>query len=212
MTGERFEIDHVVLGVAEPDAAAESLLESHGLVSLPGGRHPAWGTANRIVPVGSAYLELVAVAEPDVAAASQFGAWVADMAAGRCGWGWAVRTDDIEVTAARLGLEVVAGSRVTPDGTELRWRLAGVETAASERALPFFIEWDEGTPLPGTTDARHRVGDVRLVGLTVEGDVDRLERWLGPTDLPVDVRPGRQGVVGVEIASSAGPIRLVPGR
>jgi hypothetical protein len=211
VTGERFEIDHLVLGVADLDAAAEALLDRHGLVALPGGRHPAWGTANRIVPLGSAYLELVAVVEPDVAAASGFGAWVADMAAGRCGWGWAVRTDDIEAAAARLGLGVVAGSRVTPDGTELRWRLAGVEAAASERALPFFIAWDEGTPPPGTTKAHHPAGDVRLVGLTVEADVHRLEQWLGATDLPVDVVPGRRGLVGVEIASSAGTIRLVPG-
>ena len=35
--------------------------------SLPGGEHPAWGTANRIVPLGPDYLELIGVADPDIA-------------------------------------------------------------------------------------------------------------------------------------------------
>jgi hypothetical protein len=109
VTEERLEIDHLVLGVEDLEAAADELLDRNGLVALPGGRHPAWGTANRVVPLGSTYLELVAVVDPAVAAGSAFGSWVADMAAGRGGWGWAVRTREMAATAARL--EVVPGTR-----------------------------------------------------------------------------------------------------
>ena len=229
MAGERLEIDHLVLGVDDLDAAADVLLDRHGLVALPGGRHPAWGTANRVVPLGPTYLELVTVVDPVVAAGSAFGSWVADMAAARSGWGWAVRTHAMRTTAARLGLEIVPGSRVAPDGTRLRWRLAGVPTVGSDRTLPFFISWDEGTPLPGSVRADHRVSGVRLAALTVETDPDRLARWLGASAqpahaLPVDAQPadvlssgvaldmvpGDRGIVALDIRTDSGVIRLAP--
>ena len=31
----------------------------------------------------------------------------------------------------------------------LRWRLAGMEQAIADPALPYFIEWGDATPLPG---------------------------------------------------------------
>ncbi|MGZ8620620.1 MAG: VOC family protein, partial [Actinomycetota bacterium] len=60
-------IDHVVYAVRDLEVAARRCLEEHGLVSIPGGRHPRWGTANRIVPLGQTYLELLAVEDPSVA-------------------------------------------------------------------------------------------------------------------------------------------------
>ena len=47
-------------------AAAREIEARHGLASIEGGRHPGWGTANRIVPLGSSYLELVAVIDDAV--------------------------------------------------------------------------------------------------------------------------------------------------
>ena len=210
MNPEQLALDHLVLGVADLDDAAAALRDEHGLVALPGGRHPLWGTANRIVPLGAAYLELVAVVDPVVAVTSAFGSWVADMAVGRCAWGWAVRTSDIAATAARLGLDVVPGSRVTPAGTELRWQLAGVPGADTDRTLPFFIEWGPGTPLPGTAYADHPAGDVRVSGLAVETDAAALGSWLDCADLPVTVRPGARGVVTVELVADTGRIVLEP--
>ena len=56
------ELDHVLIAVADLAAAAREIEARHGLASIDGGRHPAWGTANRIVPLGDSYLELVALA------------------------------------------------------------------------------------------------------------------------------------------------------
>ena len=39
---------------------------------------------------------------------------------------WAVRPDDLETTAARLGLEIGEGSRTTPSGDRIEWRMAGI--------------------------------------------------------------------------------------
>ena len=57
------ELDHVLVAVADLAKAGQEFVERHGLASIEGGRHPAWGTANRIVPLGDSYLELIAVVD-----------------------------------------------------------------------------------------------------------------------------------------------------
>ena len=49
-------IDHAIIGARDIEAVADRLWEQHGLASLQGGRHPGWGTHNRIVPLGGPYL------------------------------------------------------------------------------------------------------------------------------------------------------------
>ena len=46
------EIDHVLIAVADLAAAAQEIETRYGLASIEGGRHPDWGTADRIVPLG----------------------------------------------------------------------------------------------------------------------------------------------------------------
>ncbi len=55
------QLDHILIAVTDLAAAAEELEARYGLASVAGGRHPSWGTANRIVPLAETYLELVAV-------------------------------------------------------------------------------------------------------------------------------------------------------
>ncbi len=209
MTSNPPEVDHVVLGVADLDSATAWLAEQ-GLTALPGGTHPHWGTANRIVPLGSAYLELVAVVDPAVAATSAFGSWIAAQARGDAAWGWAVRPHDIAATAERLDLDLVPGSRVRPDGVTLSWQLAGVPDERSDRSLPFFIAWGDGVPMPGAAPVTHDAGTVRLRGLTVGGDEAVLHDWLGDEIDGVVVTPGRAGVLAVVLTTPSAEITLRP--
>jgi hypothetical protein len=192
------QLDHVVVAVSDLATAADHFETRYGLPSIEGGRHPGWGTANRIVPLGDAYLELVAVVDESEAAKSSFGSGVADALAGsdQGFLGWAVRTDGLDLIAARLGLDVRAKSRARPDGSVLRWCFAGVEQALAAPCLPFFIEWAEDAVLPGRSAAT--VGAIER--LELEGDPERLADWLGGHSLPISVAPGspavRQVVVG----------------
>ena len=203
------ELDHVLIAAADLDAAGRELEAHYGLSSVAGGRHPGWGTANRIVPLGDTYLELVAAVVPDEAAGSDFGRWVAAAHSGRP-LGWAVRTQKLDVIAGRLGLAVTTGSRRRDDGLVLRWRLAGMEQAIAHPALPFFIEWGDGTPLPGRADADHQGGPVRIDQVRLAGDADRIEDWLGAHSLPICVRTGPPAVTGVVLAGASNRI-AVPG-
>jgi hypothetical protein len=174
------------------------------LVSLEGGRHPGWGTANKIVPLGDAYLELIAVIDRDEAAESTLGRWVGSTQESELRpLGWSVR-GDVDDVAGRLDLAVSEGSRVTSDGQVLRWRAAGIERAAAEPSFPFFIEWAAGAPYPGRAPASHPAGRVRIVELQLQAELDRLAAWLGPHDLPIVVRPGAPALRRIVLSGDDG--------
>jgi hypothetical protein len=198
-----------LIAVADLATAARGLEARHGLTSIEGGRHPGYGTANRIVPLGDSYLELVTVADQAEAARSPFGSWVARVQSERGRLlGWAVRTHGLDAVARRLELTIHAGSRTTRSGEALRWRVAGLERAAAEPSLPFFIEWAQGTPFPGGFPVRHPAGAVRIAELQLTGDRDRIADWLSSERLPITARLGPPAVVSVVLAGPAGGIVL----
>jgi len=203
-------LDHVVLAVGSLEASAERLLRDHGLASVAGGRHARWGTANRIVPLGETYLELIAVEERGVAMASPFGAAVARAADDGDGWlTWALRDDRIEVTARRLGLAVRAGEREQPDGAVLRWRNAGMEDPTGAPELPFFIAWDVPEELhPGRTPIDHPSGATGIDVLELGGDLAALGVWTEGAELPVRSVPGTAGPQGVVVRTVEGELRV----
>jgi hypothetical protein len=201
------QLDHVVVAVSHLATAATDFEHRYGLQSVEGGRHPGWGTANRIVPLGDAYLELVAVVDASEAAVSSFGRVVAAALAGRDErlLGWAVRTDELDAIAGRLRLDVQAKSRARTDGSELCWRLAGVEQAFAEPCLPFFIEWADDAELPG----RSAPAAGALEWLELEGDPERLAGWLGEHSLPVSVTGGSPAVRRVVVEARGCRVSVV---
>jgi hypothetical protein len=203
------ELDHVLMAVSDLAAAGKEIEIRHGLASIEGGRHPAWGTTNRIVPLGDSYLELVAVVDAHKAAGNPFGRWVASGASSiPRPLGWAVRTSHIDEIARRLDLPVHAGSRATPGGELLRWRSAGIDQSIAEPSLPFFIEWDPQTQLPGQAAIRHRAGTAKISRLVLHADPGRLSSWLGDHQLPIVVRTGKPAVSTIYISIDVGEIVL----
>jgi hypothetical protein len=203
------ELDHVLIAVTDLSVAARELEARHGLASVEGGRHPGWGTANRIVPLGETFVELIAVVDDAEAAESAFGSWVAAAATpAGAPLGWAVRTEDLDEVGGRLGLTAAAKSRKDARGRTLRWRVAGIEQAAAEPCLPFFLEWGDGTPFPGRAPGEHAAGPIRIASLELTGDEGRLAGWLGGQGLPVSVRAGAPGVARIVLTGSAGEFVL----
>lgn len=201
-------IDHLIVCVDDLDGGARSFRDRFGLDSVEGGQHPGHGTANRIVPLGDSYVELVAVVDPSEADASAFGRW----ASGRIGAtgvvdAVSIRTDDLSAVCTRLGLESTAMSRQRPDGVELKWSVAGVDLAFEE-SLPFFIEWHvpEGQ-MPGRADVVHDREVTGVEEIVLSGERARLERWT--EDVPnIRCVQGAASVVAVSLATPEGPQQL----
>lgn len=142
-------IDHLVIAVRDPDAAAADLERELGLAFTGGGRHETAGTWNRLAFLGDSYLELIGVfdrglvlANPSFAVSR---AALAVLDAGREGLAtWSVAVDDCTVEVARLrhhGSAIgdpVRGSRVRPDGETVRWITAFPPLGPEEP--PFLIE------------------------------------------------------------------------
>ena len=197
-------LDHVVYAVPDLDEAAVRFREMFGLDSTEGGRHERWGTANRIVPLGDQYLELVAVVDETAAARTGFGRGVLERASAGGGWfTLAVVADDLDAVAERLGLEIGSGSRTRPDGETLRWRSAGLDDPRREPWMPFFLDWDVPDELhPGRARAGHGVRADGIAWVEVGGDAHRLRGWLGGEELPIRVFEGEPGIRRVGLGAS----------
>jgi len=185
-------VDHVIWATGDLDAAAKRIAREHGLQDAGGGRHVGIGTHNRVFPLGGGYLEVLAIADPEEAAASLIGRVVAAAPEGL--FGWAVAVDDVAAHAARIGVGMT-----TIERSGLTARLAGVAESMARPWLPFFIERDLGVADPG---ARGGAGGIAWVELS--GDAERLRAWLGDAQLPVRVVDGEPyGVRAVGLGTGA---------
>lgn len=204
-------VDHVLLPVADLDEGAQRLRDRFGLESIAGGRHPNVGTANRIVPLGSQYLELIAIIDPEEAAASLLGRRVARaLKDGTTFVAWALRTQDLDALRRKFQTAgwdlppMIEGSRNRPDGQALSWRTQYLDSSPVPIAIPFVIEWRIPNGLhPGQSPAVHRGGVTTLRRVVVGArDPDRVREKL-------QMLLGASGLYDVREAEAAGVQELV---
>jgi len=199
------QIDHVIYATGDADAAARRLADEHGLASVAGGQHPAWGTANRIVPLGAAYLELMTIFDAGLAATNELGRLVtAHIERGGGFIGWMAGGPAFDDRAAANGLVAARFSRKRPDGSELTWRLAGLETMLAEPPLPGLLAWDDPAAFPGLAPVEHRVAPAGIAWIELAGDEERVRRYLGGAELPLRFVDGEPGVKRAAVALEAG--------
>ena len=212
-------VDHVLLPVADLEEGARKLYERFGLRSIAGGRHPRVGTANMIVPLGSQYLELIAIVDPQEAEGSRLGRRLAHaLKEGRTFVAWALRTQSIEGVEAKLRTAgwnlppVIEGSRNRPDGQVLSWRTQDLETGGEPSAIPFVIEWRVPDGLhPGEAEASHRGGTTALRRVVIGARDPRrirlqLEVLLGESDLYEVREAAVDGVAELVLADDNGQL------
>lgn len=140
-------IDHVAIAVLDPEAAIEGFAIALGVrAGASGGRHPGWGTRNRLLWLGDTYIELCTVDDPALARSSWLGRPALAALPGPRAICWALSSDDIDSDRADMnarGAELgtpVPGERRRPDGQIVRWKLALPAEVALDR--PFLIEHD----------------------------------------------------------------------
>jgi len=194
-------IDHLVIAVRDPDAAATTMHADLGLAVTGGGRHEHAGTFNRLAFLGDTYLELIGVFDRALAASSTAFA-VARATLGVLDDGneglaaWAAATDDaaaeverLRAAGSRIG-DVAAGQRTRQDGEVVRWVTAFPEIGPDRP--PFLIEHEPAGAEWGAEARAARAefqhpagGTVRLTGLTI------------PTHDPADAAARYRAEVGI---------------
>ena len=185
-------IDGVQVGASDVDVGAARLFADHGLRASTGGRLWDGSLASRVVPLGGAYLELVAEAGS--------------------GPGWSVSTDDLAGHAERLGADPKPVTWSTPAGGVVRSE--AIVPVDARLGLPAIVGW----PREGTVDhpagwtAAHATVPLGVRGLDVTVERSALLEWLGRSvrDLPLrhlTPEPGdRPRVTAVHVALPIGQL------
>jgi hypothetical protein len=179
-------LSQIIFGVNDLEVAS-ARFRAMGFDVLDGGVHPGVGTANRVIPLGAQYLELLGVISPELARESEYGrSLMRALADGDRLVRWSLRTDAIDDVAARLGLAVEPRKRVRPDGALLTWRAAGLSLALADSTTPFFMQWDRAEQYPGLMSANHPNGARTVTALAIAPrDEAALERWTEGADVPL---------------------------
>ena len=203
-------IDHVVVAVDDPDKAAATLERRLGLAATGGGRHEAFGTMNRLVWLGDAFLELIGVFDGELARRSWLGLPV--LAALERGGGlvtWAFSVDDLDDAlrwAPKDGrlLGPVDGERRRPDDRIVRWRVARPDEISP--TAPFLIEHDLQAAEWSAPDREARQaeqhpfgGRARLASLEVETPSPAAAAGLLRSLLAAAVEPAGRSAVRVRL-------------
>lgn len=164
-------LDHLVIAVPDPDAAASELEARVGIACTGGGRHPLWGTWNRLAWFGDTYVELIGLFDRSLAPNGAVStAVMAALDAGRPGLvSYAVATDDADADLARLRsagsdlLDIEARGRTRPDGEVVRWR-ASFPPRLGPSEPPFIVEHELTGAEWGDAARRERGALVHPVG------------------------------------------------
>ncbi len=221
-------LDHLVFGVADLATGVEQVEDLLGVRLAPGGRHPGWGTANRLLGLQlasghGAYFEVIGP-DPEGADAVET-EQVAPLPFGLDGLTqprlctWAVRTTAIDAlaTASRAaGYDpgpVQAMRRRRPDGTELSWRLALPEDLRLRHGglVPFLIDWGAENGATRAHPSVHLDAPLRLHRLRLEApDPARVQADLQALGLETwHVTAGAEPRLVAELEGPRGLVELV---
>jgi hypothetical protein len=113
---------------------------------IDGGIHPKFGTRNFTAPLlNNQYIEVVCPLDHPATDSTPFGKAVKKKSEEGGGWlTWVFSTTNLNLVEKKFGRKATEGSRIKPDGTELRWKQIGVKEIIEAGELPFFIQWNIG--------------------------------------------------------------------
>ncbi len=207
--GDVLTLSQVIYGVQDLDAATREI-ESRGLTVLDGGHHPGLGTANRIVPLGDAYFEILGIIDKQTALRNPFGAALFRQTQQRNQLvRWSLRTSTIDQIARERNLIPEHRSRMRPDGTLLTWQAAGLTLSLTEGWLPFFMQWDHPAHYPGNLPVHHAIQPQSIAWLEMTPkDPQWLQWWLGTAQIPLRLVEGTPGIHRLGLLTSQGLLVL----
>ncbi len=139
-------IDHLVYATPDLDTTIRDLSERMGVAAQQGGTHPAWGTRNAILALGTQiYLEIMGP-DPD-RSFSRNRPFHIDHLEEPALATWVARSDDLQSVVeigSQVGVElgeIQSANRRRPDGSLLAWRMTDLFANRENGMIPYFIDW-----------------------------------------------------------------------
>lgn len=193
-------VDHLMWAVPDLDTAIEDLHARTGVRPARGGTHPGQGTRNALLALGPrCYLEVLA---PDPEQPPSGG--LAHLIAG-------LRTPRLVTFAVaveglvQMGLQgIVAMSRTTPDGVELRWELAFLTGHPFGLSMPFVIDWRDSPHPAATAPAGCTLAALHLA----HPDAPGLQTAIASLGLSLVVEQAATPCLTADLDTPAGRVRL----
>jgi len=209
----RTPISHVVYGAQDVEVTAARLRRGLGLQAIPGSRFDDLGLVDWFVPFEGQYIELLSVADEEVAVRTPFGRWVAERTAtGDRLLAWALEAEgDIDAVGRRLGAEPDALSFVDRTGVIRVSRLAGAGRAFAEPCFPFYIAWEKPADLrralaEASASVHHDSGALGIAWVEVAGEESAMREWLGGADADVRITAGEPDLLAVGLHTDNGDV------
>ena len=200
----RTPISHVVYGAQDVEVTAARLRRGLGLRAIPGSHFDDLGLADWFVPFEDQYIELLTVADEEVAMRTPFGRWVAERTAtGDRLLAWALEAEgNIDAVGRRLGAEPDALSFVDRTGVVRVSQLAGAGRAFAEPCFPFFVAWEEPADLrralaEASASVQHESGARGIGWVEVAGEESAMHEWLAGADADVRITAGEPDLLAV---------------
>lgn len=97
--------------------------------------------------------------------------------------------------------------RARPDGSTLKWKLAGLESTLVNPSLPFFIQWEgDVSDHPGVAAVDHPAGAPVLEWVEISVSAEALKERLGDHNLDFRFSEGEPGVRSIGLRTISGPL------
>jgi len=187
-----------------------------GTAFIDGGIHPKFGTRNFTAPLlNNQYIEVVCPLDHPATDSTPFGRAVKKKAEEGGGWlTWVFSSNNLDLVEVKFGRSATEGSRIKPDGTELKWKQIGVNEIIGSGELPFFIQWHGGNH-----PSQDGIAVAKLMKVSIADDSKlsdssfKNEITLGLDDIQLEwINPkdnyGFKGIVAVQLDLNGNAINL----
>lgn len=183
-------IDHLVYAATNLQEAIEKAEDLLKVKASPGGKHPAYGTANVLISLSpETYLEIIGP-DPAVKASELPELFSINKLSGPKLVTWAAKETNLEMRLTHLQEKQIAfgpifpGRRAKPDGTVLSWRFTNPLHVIGDGLIPFLIDWGKTV-----NPAQSATQGCKLLDLHLEHpQFQALQPIIDALDLEINIR------------------------
>lgn len=205
-------IDHLVYCVPDLEEAIQDLEHKLGIRASIGGKHITKGTKNALINLGhQCYFEILAIDKDNHTVTSN--RWMGiDYIKKPKITRWSIKTtnlaQDAEIIKAYFPdlAQIHQGSRVTPSGAELNWKMTIPLAHPEVEPIPFLLDWSESQVHP--TDGLREECQLEELILNLPDNSSKVKACMSLLEAPVKFQTATRPRITATITSPNGLVEL----